>query len=292
MDRPILDLTWDYPTEGPLDEPDSDAILAEINGYDADRKPLSSYTQLKSDGSTACGCWIYCGVRADGVNQADRRKPGREQNWVANEWGWAWPRTAGCSTTGPQPTRTASRGASARPWSGGTRRTAKWTGHDIPDFIAEPAAVLPAPPGATGVAAIAGDDPFIMQADGKAWLFTPAGLVDGPMPAHYEPQESPLPNLFYGQQHNPVRGDHLRPPGPLPAERRRARVRGLPVRDHHLPADRAPHGGRDVALPALPGRTPAGVLLRGARRSSLPSEVLSTWAGRRSSPPGTPSRRG
>src|SRR6266576_5834291 len=49
MDRPILDLTWDYPTEGPLDEPDSDAILAEINGYDADRKPLSSYTQLKSD---------------------------------------------------------------------------------------------------------------------------------------------------------------------------------------------------------------------------------------------------
>ena len=44
-----------------------------------------------------------------------------------------------------------------------------------------------------------------MQADGKAWLFAPAGLVDGPLPAHYEPQESPFPNLFYGQQHNPVR---------------------------------------------------------------------------------------
>jgi formate dehydrogenase major subunit len=44
-----------------------------------------------------------------------------------------------------------------------------------------------------------------MQADGKAWLFAPAGLVDGPLPAHYEPQESPLRNPLYGQQHNPVR---------------------------------------------------------------------------------------
>ncbi len=40
---------------------------------------------------------------------------------------------------------------------------------------------------------------------GKAWLFAPAGLVDGPLPAHYEPQESPFRNLLYGQQHNPVR---------------------------------------------------------------------------------------
>ena len=48
MDRPILDLTWDYPTEGPQDDPDADAVLAEINGWDAEGKPLSSYTQLKS----------------------------------------------------------------------------------------------------------------------------------------------------------------------------------------------------------------------------------------------------
>ena len=205
MDRPILDLTWDYPTEGPLDEPDSDAILAEINGCDADGKPLSSYTQLKSDGSTACGCWIYCGVRADGVNQADRRKPGREQNWVANEWGWAWPANRRVLYN------RASADPDGKPWSERKalvwwdEENAKWTGHDIPDFIANRPPSYRPPPGATGVAAIAGDDPFIMQADGKAWLFTPAGLVDGPMPAHYEPQESPLPNLFYGQQHNPVR---------------------------------------------------------------------------------------
>jgi formate dehydrogenase major subunit len=205
MDRPILDLTWDYPTWGPQDEPDADAVLAEINGSDADGKPLSSYTQLKSDGSTSCGCWIYCGVRADGVNQAARRKPGQEQNWVAPEWGWAWPANRRIIYN------RASADRDGKPWS---ERKAlvwwdedkgKWTGHDVPDFIADRAPSYRPPQGAVGVEAISGIDPFIMQADGKAWLFTPAGLVDGPMPAHYEPQESPLANAFYRQQHNPVR---------------------------------------------------------------------------------------
>jgi len=91
MDRPVLDLTWDYPVEGAVSEPSAEAVLAEINGFDAEQRPLSSYLQLKDDGSTACGCWIYCGVRANGVNQAARRKPGREQSWVAPDWGWAWP---------------------------------------------------------------------------------------------------------------------------------------------------------------------------------------------------------
>ena len=44
-----------------------------------------------------------------------------------------------------------------------------------------------------------------MQTDGKAWLYVPSGLADGPLPAHYEPQESPFPNPFYRQQRNPVR---------------------------------------------------------------------------------------
>ena len=36
-----------------------------------------------------------------------------------------------------------------------------------------------------------------MKGDGKGWLFAPSGLVDGPLPAHYEPYESPVPNLVY-----------------------------------------------------------------------------------------------
>jgi formate dehydrogenase major subunit len=49
-----------------------------------------------------------------------------------------------------------------------------------------------------------GNDPFIMRPDGKAWLFVPSGLVDGPLPTHYEPYESPVENLVYKQQANPV----------------------------------------------------------------------------------------
>jgi formate dehydrogenase major subunit len=205
MDRPIQDLTWEYPVNEPLDEPDAEAVLAEINGSDADGKPLSSYTQLKSDGSTICGCWIYCGVYADGVNHADRRKPGREQNWIAGEWGWAWPANRRILYN------RASADPDGKPWS---ERKAlvwwdaeneTWTGHDVPDFIADRPPSYRPPEGSTGVAAISGIDPFIMQADGKAWLFAPAGLVDGPLPTHYEPQESPFRNPLYSQQHNPAR---------------------------------------------------------------------------------------
>ena len=31
-DRPVLDLAWDYPTEGPHDEPSAEAVLREIGG--------------------------------------------------------------------------------------------------------------------------------------------------------------------------------------------------------------------------------------------------------------------
>ncbi len=205
MDRPVLDLAWDYPTEGSQDEPSAEAVLAEVNGWDADRNPLSSYTQLKSDGSTTCGCWIYCGVWADGVNQAARRKPGQEQSWVAPEWGWAWPANRRIIYN------RASADPDGKPWSERKKyvwwdeEQGKWTGHDNPDFIADRPPSYRPPAGAQGVAAISGADAFIMQADGKAWLFAPAGLVDGPLPTHYEPQESPLPNLLYGQQRNPVR---------------------------------------------------------------------------------------
>ena len=205
MDRPVLDLTWDYPVHGDLEEPDADAILAEINGQDADGKPLSSFTQLKGDGSTACGCWIYCGVRADGENQADRRKPGGDQSWVAPEWGWAWPANRRILYN------RASADPEGKPWSERKalvwwdEENETWTGHDVPDFIATRPPSYRPPEGATGTDAISGTDPFILQSDGKAWLFAPAGLVDGPLPVHYEPQESPFQNLLYGQQHNPVR---------------------------------------------------------------------------------------
>jgi len=204
-DRPVLDLTWDYPTEGPHDEPSAEAVLAEINGWDSEGKPLSAYTQLEPDGSTSCGCWIYCGVYKDGVNQAARRKPHTEQDWVAAEWAWAWPANR----------RILYNRASARPdgtpWSERKKLVwwdadaGKWTGYDVPDFEPTKPPDYRPPEDAQGVDALSGVDPFIMQADGKGWLYVPAGLLDGPMPAHYEPQDSPFPNALYAQQRNPAR---------------------------------------------------------------------------------------
>jgi formate dehydrogenase major subunit len=206
MNQPVLDLTWDYPVAGKIKEPIAEAVLAEINGWDGDATPVTSYEQLRDDGSTVSGCWIYCGVYADGINQAARRKPGKEQDWVAAEWAWAWPANRRILYN------RASADPDGKPWS--SRKAyvwwdadqGKWTGHDIPDFKPDKAPDYEPPDGATGPAALRGDDPFIMQGDGKAWLYVPAGLVDGPLPAHYEPQDSPVRNLLYPkQQRNPVR---------------------------------------------------------------------------------------
>jgi formate dehydrogenase major subunit len=204
-DRPVLDLTWDYPVNGSVEEPSAEAVLAEINGFGPDGQPLSAYTELKDDGSTSCGCWIYCGVYAGGVNQAARRTPWTQQNWLGPEWGWAWPADRRILYN------RASADPDGQPWSDRKALVwwdpgeGKWTGHDVPDFVADkPPGYVP-PEDARGPGALAGDDPFIMQADGKGWLFVPSGLVDGPLPAHYEPQESPVPNNLYKQQRNPAR---------------------------------------------------------------------------------------
>ncbi len=221
-DRPILDLTWDYPVDAE-GEPSADAVLREINGSHLTGEKagqlLNSFTEMRPDGSTSGGCWIYCGVYADGVNQSARRKPGQEQNWVAPEWGWAWPANR----------RTLYNRAAAdpegKPWS---ERKAyvwwdaeqqRWTGHDVVDFPADRPPSYRPPEGSGGVAGLAGDDPFIMQSDGKAWLYAPKGVLDGPLPTHYEPAESPVRNPMYRQQANPVRQvfprpDNLQNPSP------------------------------------------------------------------------------
>ena len=132
--------------------------------------------------------------------------------------------------------------------------------------------------------AIAGDEPFIMQADGAGWLFAPAGLVDGPLPTHYEPHESPFANPLYAQQSNPARQIFDAAGQPLPARRRRARRRrAIPyvittyrLTEHHTA------GGMSrfvaVARPSCSRRCSAR-----SAPSWPPSAASSTAAGRRSS---------
>jgi formate dehydrogenase major subunit len=204
-DRPILDLTWDYPTEGEIDEPSAAAVLQEINGRGADGEMLSAYTELKADGSTSCGCWIYCGCYADGVNQTARRKPKEEQNWTGGEWAWAWPANRRILYN------RASADPAGKPWSESKALVwwdegeGEWVGHDTPDFELTKRPDYVPHEDARGPDGIAGDDPFIMQADGRGWLFAPAGVADGPLPTHYEPQDSPVRNRLHKHQRDPAR---------------------------------------------------------------------------------------
>jgi formate dehydrogenase major subunit len=211
-DELIRAMTWDYPLEGAHDEPEIASILKELGGYRVETgEPVGGFAELEPDGSTACGAWIYSGVYADGVNQARRRKPWQEQDPVAAGWGWAWPADRRMLYN------RASADPEGRPWSERKRyvwwdgEQERWTGRDVPDFEADKPPDYRPEPGAGGVDALPGDGPFIMNGDGKGWLFAPVGLKDGPLPVHYEPVESPVPNLLYDQRRDPTTKLFFRP---------------------------------------------------------------------------------
>jgi len=189
---PIVNLTWSYaqPTN-----PSAEELAKEYNGKAlADvldpKDPtkvlvkagdqLAGFGQLRDDGSTSCGCWIYSGAWTQAGNQMARRDNsdpygiGQTLNWA-----WAWPanrrvlyNAASCDPSG-------------KPWNGKRRLVAwngeKWGGSDVPDIRPDAN-----PTDADAVR------PFIMTAEGVARLFAPTGMVDGPLPEHYEPFETPL----------------------------------------------------------------------------------------------------
>jgi formate dehydrogenase major subunit len=225
-DGAIRDLTWSYGTEGEIEEPSAEDVLKEINGFTVvDGKAVSSYTELKDDGSTACGCWIYSGVYANGKNQSQNRKAAGEQNWVANEWGWAWPSNRRILYN------RASADPDGKPWSERKKlvwwdeASGRWTGFDNPDMIVDRAPSYKPLKAAKGLDALSGTDPFILHADGVAWLFSPNGLQQGPMPTYYEPPESVMENLLYKQQCDPTRMEYQREQNPL----------HQPIRDKRFP---------------------------------------------------------
>jgi formate dehydrogenase major subunit len=236
-DAALRALTWDYADE------DAAEVLREIHGWRNDdgskdeggrmkdahpqsgagggihpssfilhpsRSPLRHFGELKADGSTSCGCWIYSGV-FDGTNKANGREP---KGRYAHGWGYAWPLDR----------RILYNRASARPdgkpwserkalvWWDEEKR--EWVGHDVADFTrGKPPDYRPE---AThgGDEAIPGDAPFIMHPDGLGWLWVPSGLKDGPLPTHYEPLESNIRNPLYAQQSNPAALKLERPDNP------------------------------------------------------------------------------
>jgi formate dehydrogenase major subunit len=225
LDEPLRALDWWYP-EDELGEPQMEAVLAEINGWhtqpaaggvdpggsdgivfgnDRDSNPhhgpqVNGFAELKSDGSTACGCWIYSGVLGrDGVNKANSRK---SKDYLGHGWGFAW----------PSDRRIIYNRASARPdghpWSERKKLvwwdSEKWTGIDVPGFVKGKSPDYEPEVGAEGLDAIPGDAPFVLHEDGLGWLYVPKGLQDGPFPTHYEPLESPVSNELYSRNTNPA----------------------------------------------------------------------------------------
>jgi len=204
-------LTWNYSVEGPRGEPKAEEILREINGYTvADRKQLKTMLDLKDDGSTACGAWIYCGVYPEeGRNRANERA---STDLLGHGWGYAWPNDC----------RILYNRASARPdgtpWSDRKKlvwwdkEKNQWGGLDYPDYKKDMAPETPDDlENGSGVEALGGARPFTMHPDGVGWLFVSSGLKDGPLPSHYEALESLISNPIYTQQTNPPADKKIRP---------------------------------------------------------------------------------
>jgi formate dehydrogenase major subunit len=173
--------------------------LGDIDERTGQPRLLSGFGQLADDGSTASGCWIYCGVYPEpDRNRARERK--RTGHPLEPEWGYAWPDNRRIMYN------RASADPEGKPWSERKKLVwwdeaeKKWVGLDRPDYDPlKPPSYRP-PPDAKGMAAIAGNQPFIMKGDGLGWLYAPSKVKDGPLPAHYEPIESPVGNLLYPRQ--------------------------------------------------------------------------------------------
>ena len=208
-DEGFKHLVWDYDPQPVTTRqaempggPDGLRILKEINGFYTDdpARHLASFADLKDDGSTTCASWIYCGCYpAPNRNLSANREPdppgvpGAQLNW-----GWSWPANRRIMYN------RASADPRGNPWSERKRWIwwdgARWVGYDSPDFALTKPPTDPGNPAATGLDALSGRDPFIMRGDGKGWLYVPNGLVDGPLPTHYEPVESPVRNPLYPKQ--------------------------------------------------------------------------------------------
>jgi len=192
---PIMAMTLGY--KDPK-KPELDEIAKEINGKDLKTgSQMTSFANLKDDGSTTAGDWIYTGSYLDTGNNMKRRNG--IQNPTQNDptgmgfypqWAWSWPLNRRVMYN------RASADLDGKPWDP-KRPGIQWNGTtwvgDIPDY---PATMNPKDPAAWL--------PFIMNGEGVGRLFSNS-MLDGPFPEHYEPYEAPIANpLHPNQSEDPV----------------------------------------------------------------------------------------
>ncbi len=185
---PIFDLALPY--QDPL-KPTLDELAQEINGRDlTSGKRLETFADLKDDGTTTAGDWIYTGhypesgnltKRRDGVQDPEKNDP-TGMGFYPN-WAWSWPANRRVLYN------RASADPQGRPWDpdrpgiSWDADQGLWVG-DVPDYAPDTAPGPDAPL------------PFIMTAEGTGRLFSNS-VADGPFPEHYEPIESPVENPLH-----------------------------------------------------------------------------------------------
>lgn len=83
-------IDWQYVNSN---NPSAPEVAKQLNGIDlATGKQLSSFGELKDDGSTACGCWIYTGSWTEAGNQmANRDNSDPSGKGITPGWSFAWP---------------------------------------------------------------------------------------------------------------------------------------------------------------------------------------------------------
>lgn len=193
----ILNMYWPYG-----EEPKSDDVMKEISGFNwTTKQQVGNFTNLAADGSTACGCWIFSGVYAPDAADPNKtvknfaKRTINEDNGkvsIYSKWAFAWPVNRRIIYN------RASMDPAGTPWNASKKLAAwdgaKWTTVDVPDFFFKqttPDAAPTLPPDQSAKNA------YIMQPFGMGHLYAATGLVDGPMPEHYEPVESPFKNVMH-----------------------------------------------------------------------------------------------
>ena len=187
---PLLNLSWPYarpnsPTPVELAMEYSGKALKDLTDPKDPTKvtrkageQLAGFAELRNDGSTSSGCWIFCGSWGPTGNLMARRD-NSDPTGIGNtlNWAYAWPANrrvlynrASCDPDGKpfNPDR------KLIGWNG-----AAWNGPDIPDFKADEDPTH-------------GMGPFIMNPEGVARFFARNQMNEGPFPEHYEPMETPL----------------------------------------------------------------------------------------------------
>lgn len=190
--EPIMKANMEYRIDGKYDVR---ALCWALNGYYTDNNKLvPGYAALQADGSTACGIWIWSGyynneaAKMDPMSQPTARRSKEDPTGLGlfPGWSFAWPANRRILYN------RASADPQGKPWDPKKVlvewKDGKWVQNDVGDFASAN------PPD---------DNAFFMTWEQRARLFATSNMADGPLPEHFEPFESPVPNLFNGAGHNP-----------------------------------------------------------------------------------------